>query len=90
MSAVKELYVLLNGQRIGVLSQDNHGRHAFQYDTAVQQGTPLSVYVQCFLSRLGSVFPQFGLLVSRSVGAVWAGGAYEEGIGPPNLYIPGL
>ena len=50
----------------------------------------LSVYVQCFLSRLGSVFPQFGLLVSRSVGAVWAGGAYEEGIGPPNLYIPGL
>ncbi len=43
MSAMKELYVLLNGQRIGVLSQDNHGRHAFQYDTAVQQGTPLSL-----------------------------------------------
>ena len=59
---------------------------------------PNGVYVQCFLSRLGSVFPQFGLLVSRSVGAVWAGGAYEEGIGPPNLayrskcvdYVAGL
>ncbi len=48
------------------------------------------VYVQCFLGRLGSVFPQFGLLVSRSVGAVWTGGLCKEGIGPPNLYIPGL
>ena len=49
-----------------------------------------AVYVQCFLGRLGSVFPQLGLLVSRSVGAVWTGGLYREGIGPSNLYIPGL
>lgn len=64
---------------------------AMHYTQLGLAGLRLSrVYVQCFLSRLGSVFPQFGLLVSRSVGAVWAGGAYEEGIGPPNLYIPGL
>ncbi|RYQ26869.1 transposase, partial [Bifidobacterium pseudolongum subsp. globosum] len=28
------------------------------------------VYVQCFLSSLGGIFPQLGLLVFRSVGSV--------------------
>ncbi len=48
------------------------------------------VYVQCFLSSLGGIFPQLGLLAFRSVGSVWAGGLSEEGIGPPDLYIPEL
>lgn len=38
----------------------------------------------------GGIFPQLGLLVFRSVGSVWAGGLNEEGIGPPDLYIPEL
>ena len=58
---------------------------------AIEAGEPVTgVYVQCFLSRLDSNFPQFGLLVSRSVGAVRVGVSNEEGIGPPNRYIPGL
>ena len=48
------------------------------------------VYVQCFLSSLGGIFPQLGLLAFRSVGSVWAGGLNEEGIGPPDLYVPEL
>ncbi len=36
------------------------------------------VHIQCLLSRLGSNFPQFGLLVSRSVSAVWIGVSYER------------
>ena len=35
---------------------DDHGLHL--------------VYVQCFLSSLGGIFPQLGLLVFRSVGSV--------------------
>lgn len=31
---------------------------------------PRRVYVQCFLSSLGGIFPQLGLLVFRSVGSV--------------------
>lgn len=53
-------------------------------------GWSSAVYVQCFLSSLGGIFPQLGLLAFRSVGSVWAGGLNEEGIGPPDLYIPEL
>lgn len=43
-----------------------------------------------FLRQVGQCFPAVWAAGSRSVGAVWTGGLCKEGIGPPNLYIPGL
>lgn len=40
---MKELHVLLDGQHIGVLAEDDHGRHIFQYDADMGSGMALSL-----------------------------------------------
>ena len=40
---MKERHVLLDGQHIGVLAEDDHGRHIFQYDADMGSGMALSL-----------------------------------------------
>ena len=40
---MKELHVLLDGRHIGVLAEDDLGRHMFQYDADMRHGMALSL-----------------------------------------------
>lgn len=40
---MKELHVLLDGRHIGVLAEDDLGRHMFQYDADMGHGMALSL-----------------------------------------------
>lgn len=48
---MKELHVLLDGQHIGVLAEDDHGRHMFQYDADMGHGISMPVRGEAWSGR---------------------------------------